>query len=107
MNDSSREPARTETPRVRFEATIHPGDRQPALEGVADLDLDRVPDPDGGVRVIVTAEEATDLVQRGYEVLLLRALPVSPLDPALVLDDETVREWVEDQVRGIERREGS
>jgi hypothetical protein len=43
MNDSSREPARTETPRVRFEATIHPGDRQLALGGVADLDLDRVP----------------------------------------------------------------
>ena len=30
---------------LRFEATIHQGERERALSRVADLDLDRVPDP--------------------------------------------------------------
>jgi hypothetical protein len=109
MNDSSQEPTGSEAgpPSVRFEATIHPGDKQLALEGVADLDLDRVPDPDGGVRLLVTVEEAAKLVERGYEVHLLRALPVTPLGPTLVVDDGSVKKWLEDQVQGIERQEDS
>jgi hypothetical protein len=92
---------------MRFEATVHPGEKGPPLERVADLDLDRVPDPQGGVRVVITAEDAADLVGRGYEVLLVRALPVQPLDPALVVDDDSARAWLEEQTRGIERQEGS
>ena len=92
---------------MRFEATVHPGEKGPSLERVADLDLDRVPDPQGGVRVVVTAEDAAQLVARGYEVLLVRALPVQPLDPALVVEDEGARAWLEEQTRGIERQEGS
>jgi hypothetical protein len=92
---------------TRFEATVHAGDQEQTLEGVADLDLDRVPDPAGGVRLIVTADEAAELVERGYEVHLLRALPVQPLDDALITEDDDVRAWLEDQVRGIDRREGS
>ena len=91
---------------ARFEATVHPGDHQLALEAVADLDFDRIPDPDGGVRVLVTAEQAIELVWRGYEVRLLRAHAISPLNPALVQDDASVTEWLEQQVRGIERQEG-
>jgi hypothetical protein len=108
MTQGSQRPHDTEADRrnVRFEATVHAGDRQLALESVADLDLDRIPDPEGGVRLLVTAEEAIGLVLRGYEVHLLRAHPISPLDPALVPNDESVREWLEDQVKGIERQEG-
>lgn len=91
---------------VRFEATVHPGDRRVALEGVADLDLDRVPDPQGRVRLLVTADDLARLVDRGYEVHVLRALPVQPLDPELVADDERSRAWLEEQIEGIER-EGS
>jgi hypothetical protein len=109
LNDRLQQPAERppETPTVRFEATVHPGEAQPALEAVADLDLDRVPDPEGRVRVLITSEEATRLVERGYEVHLLRALPVTPLDRELVMDDDSVTEWLEDRVRGIERREES
>jgi hypothetical protein len=108
MTQGSQRPDEHEADRrnARFEATIHPGDKQLALEAVADLDLDRIPDPEGGVRVMVTAEQAVELVQRGYEVHLLRAHLISPLDPSLVPDDESVREWLEQQVRGIERQEG-
>jgi hypothetical protein len=108
MTQDSQQPNASEDERrnARFEATVHPGDHQLALEAVADLDLDRIPDPDGGVRVLVTAEEAIELVWRGYEVRLLRVHPISPLNPALVSDDASVMEWLEQQVRGIERREG-
>lgn len=108
MTQESQQPHGPEAERrnARFEATVHPGDAQLALETVAELDLDRIPDPDGGVRVLVTPEEAIDLVWRGYEVRLLRARAISPLDPALVQDDESAREWLEQQVRGIERQEG-
>lgn len=108
MTQASQQPNESDADRrnVRLEATVHPGDQQLALEAVADLDLDRIPDPQDGVRVLVTSEEATELVRRGYEVRLLRAHAISPLDPALVPDDESVREWLEQQVRGIEREEG-
>jgi hypothetical protein len=108
MTQDSQQPNASEDERrnARFEATVHPGDHHLALEAVADLGLDRIPDPDGGVRVLVTAEEAIELARRGYEVRLLRAHAVSPLNPALVPDDASVMEWLERQVRGIERREG-
>ena len=53
---------------LRFEATIHPGDADVALESVADLDLDRVPDPQRGVRVLVTTEDIVALRERGFAV---------------------------------------
>jgi len=92
---------------LRFEATVRPGEKGPPLEGVADLDLDRVPDPEGRVRLLITAEEAAQLLVRGYEVLLVRALPLQPLEPALVMDDDSARAWLEEQTKAIERREGS
>jgi len=92
---------------TRFEATVHPGASAQDLAGVADLDLDRVPDPEFGLRVLVTAWDCVRLLERGYEVHLVRALPVRPLDPELVEDDESVTRWLEDRVQGIERGEGS
>jgi hypothetical protein len=97
---------RPDAPTFRIEATVHPGKKRVPLDAVADLDLDRVPDPEGGVRVLITADEAARLVEAGYEVHLLGALPVEPLDRALVADDERDRAWLEERVRGIEREEG-
>jgi hypothetical protein len=34
------------------------------LGHVADLDLDRIPDPQGGVRLLVTTEEVVELLER-------------------------------------------
>lgn len=91
-------------PAVRFEAKVLPGPRKLSLRRVADFDLDRIPDPDGEVRVLIGPEEAQELVAQGYEVLLLRSQPVQPLDPQRVSDDDGVRSWLEEQTRGVERR---
>jgi hypothetical protein len=91
----------------RFEATVHPGDEARDLERVADLDLDRIPDPEGQVRLLLTMDDCVRLLEQGYEVRLLRLLPVRPLDARLVESDESARDWLEEQVKGLERAEGS
>ncbi|MGW4929775.1 hypothetical protein ACWEOH_11510 [Agromyces sp. NPDC004153] len=89
----------------RFEATVHPGERDVALSQVSDLDLDRIPDPQGGVRVVVTAEELAELVRRGYEVRVFRTVPIEPLDPKLIQSDEDAKRWLDERVAGIPREE--
>ncbi len=89
--------------RVRFEATIHRGLRQRSIKAIPALDLDRVPDPDGEVRVLVELDDVTRLIQLGYEVHLLDSSDVRPLDPALIVDDDSAMAWLEDQVDGIDR----
>lgn len=107
MDDSTRQrpTGRSGNPGMRFEVTIHPSKRIETLDAVQELDIDRVPDPEGGVRALVTMEEAARLAERGYEVRLLQPLPAKPLDPALVADDAEVRTWLERRVEGIEREE--
>ena len=100
-------PEPPETPGLRFEATVHPGKGQLALEAVADLDLDRVPDPEGGVRLLLTADDAARLVGRGYEVHLVGVIPVTPLDTSLVTDEGAALRWLEEQVKGIQREQAS
>lgn len=93
-----------ERPKMRYEVILRAGvSGSMDMRSVAALDLDRVPDPEGGVRLLVDMEEAARLVESGFEVTLLQAVPATPLDPALVLDDETARAWLEERFRGIER----
>ena len=91
---------------LRFEATLHPGDADVALESVADLDLDRVPDPQRGVRVLVTTEDIVALLERGFEVRLLRLARLEPLRPELRVQDDEAIAWLEERVQGIRREEG-
>jgi len=109
MTEPSKEPAEPQPADhgTRFEATVHPGEKDVSLARVADLGLDRVPDPDGGVRLLLTAQECAQLLERGYEVHLLRAVPVQPLSRELVEDDDGATRWLEGRVQGIERQEGS
>lgn len=92
---------------LRFEATVHPGARDVALSTVADLDLDRVPDPAGEVRLLVSAAEIAQLLDLGFEVRLHRTVRTAPLSPDLVMDDEASTRWLEERVEGIPREEGS
>lgn len=89
---------------VRFEATVHPGETPvgfAAMAGqVADLALDRIPDPEGGVRLLLDADECAELLERGFEVRLHRAVPVRPLDQSLMADDDAVRAWFDERTRG-------
>ena len=54
---------------MRFEAKLHRGsavvDDTADLADLADLDLDRVPDPDGGVRLLADLDQCVRLVERG------------------------------------------
>ena len=90
---------------LRFEATVHPGDQDVAMSRVADLGLDRVPDPQGGIRLLITAAEAAELLDRGYEVRLQRTARVEPLSADLRIDDEAAIAWLEERVVGIPREE--
>ncbi|MFD9882921.1 hypothetical protein ACFWZT_15880 [Streptomyces alboflavus] len=96
-----------ENPAVRFDATVHPGAASRDLRGVADLDLDRLPDPEGAVRVLVTADECRRLLERGYEVRLHAPVPVRPLPAELVAQDDAVRAWLEERLQGIRRAGGA
>jgi hypothetical protein len=91
---------------LRFEATVHPGDGDVPLESVADLDLDRVPDPQRGVRLLVTADDIVALLERGYEVRLQRVVRIEPLSPELRVDNDEAIAWLEERVQGIPREEG-
>lgn len=99
MDDEPQEPRHG----VRFEATVHPGEAPVGLSAMADrvaaLDLDRIPDPEGGVRLLVDADECAQLLDRGFEVRLRRAVPVRPLDQSQVADDDDVRAWFEERAR--------
>jgi hypothetical protein len=97
-------PREAEPPKVRYEVILRAkaADRMD-LRRVADLDLDRVPDPGGEVRLLVDMEEAARLVESGFEVTLVAAAPAGPLDPSLVMDDDAARAWLEERLRGVER----
>ena len=91
---------------LRFEATVHPGDADVPLGRVADLDLDRVPDPQGGVRLLVTTDEIVALLERGYEVRLHRVVRAEPLSEELRIDEDAAIAWLEERVNDIPREEG-
>lgn len=90
---------------VRFEATVH---RRPGVvaataaveQRAAELDLDRVPDAAGELRVLLTPDDMARLTAQGFEVRVQQTLPVRPLDPGLVADDAAVRAWFDTTVRG-------
>jgi len=88
---------------IRFEATVHAKGKAAASRVVANLDLDRIPDPKGHVRVLLTADDLAPLLEQGVEVRIVQAYPVKPLDPSLIEDDEAAKAKLEEQTRGIKR----
>lgn len=97
-------PKDTDRPKVRYEVILRAkAAARMDLRRVADLDLDRVPDPGEDVRLLVDMEEAARLVESGYEVTLVAAAPAGPLDPSLIMDDDAARAWLEERLRGVER----
>ena len=79
---------------MRFDATIHAPDKQRASR-MDQLDIDRVPDPKGLVRALVTAADLARLLDQGFEVHLHHAHPVQPLNPKLIETDDSVRRWLD------------
>ena len=91
---------------LRFEATLGPLPRGKAVAAAAELDLDRLPDLAGKVRLLITPADAQRLLERGYEVRLDAAVPIKPLDPKLVMTDQESKRQLEAQVKGLPRKGG-
>lgn len=94
----------TQAPTVRFEATLGPTPRRRAVAAAAEFDLDRLPDADGKVKLLLTADDARRLLEQGYEVRLTAAIPVGPLDQKRIMTDEQAKRWLEQQVKGIPKK---
>lgn len=90
----------------RFEASLGPVPRGKAIGLAAELDLDRLPDVDGKVRLLLSATDAQKLLDRGIEVRLVKAVPVKPLDPKLVMSDAQAKRDAESQLQGLRRGTG-
>lgn len=87
-------------PTVRFSATIHArGKTDPA--SIEKLDIDRVPDPQGLIRALVTAADCVRLLNQGFEVRLHQAYPVRPINPALIETDDSFKRWLDKRVATI------
>jgi hypothetical protein len=91
---------------LRFEATLGPLPRGKAIAAAAELDLDRLPDVSGKVRLLISPADAQRLLDRGFEVRLMAAVPVKPLDPKLVMADAESKRQLEAQVKGLPRKGG-
>ena len=70
------------------------------------LDIDRVHDPKNKVRALLKADDCVRLLKQGFEIRLHHAHPVRPLDPALIETDESVRRWLDEGLKGIDRPAG-
>lgn len=91
---------------VRFEANLGATPHASALTVAAALDLDRLPDANGKVKLLVSADDARRLLEQGFEVHLTVAVPVAPLAQALVMSDTEAANLLEQQVKGIRRKGG-
>src|SRR5215218_8275369 len=86
---------------VRFEATINPGRKAENKNWADDLNVDRVPDHEGEVRALLTVEDLVRLLEQGLEVRLSRVHAPGPLDPALVMSDESFQSWLDEKVNAL------
>jgi hypothetical protein len=93
-------------PAVRFEATLGAAPHAKAVTAAAALDLDRLPDAKGKVKLLLTADDARRLLEQGFEVHLTAAFPVAPLAKGLVMSDTQAKNWLEEQVKGLPRQGG-
>lgn len=92
--------------KVRFEATLGAAPLAKAITAASVLDLDRLPDAEGKVRLLITADDARRLLDQGFEVTLKAAMPVTPLAKDRVMSDAQARKWFEEQVKGLPRQGG-
>jgi hypothetical protein len=86
---------------MRFEATIYPGRKAETKNWADDLNVDRVPDHEGEVRALLTLNDVVRLLEQGLEVRLYRAHAPGPLDPALVMSDESFQRWLDEKVNAL------
>lgn len=83
---------------VRLEATIRPrtSPDPDALKG-----LDVLPPLEGELHVLISPSRVAEVVTAGYEVRVFAAIPIGPVDPALVMDDAAAQAWIDERVAKI------
>ena len=86
---------------LRFEATLGDAPRAKALHVAATLALDRLPDVDRKVRLLISPDDARRLLESGFEVHLKSAVPVAPLDRSLILSDKDATAWLDKQLKSV------
>lgn len=91
----------------RFTAVVTQPARREAMKLVSELALDRLPDRKGKIHLLITADDARRLLERGARVELLSISPIAPLSPALILTDEAASADLERRLKGIPRRGGA
>ena len=91
----------------RFTALVTKPARREAMQVVSELGLDRLPDRGGKIHLLITADDARRLLERGVRVELLSVNPIAPLDPSLVFTDEAARADLERRLKGVPRAGGS
>lgn len=94
-----------QAPRDRIEVTIDLDDVR-GLEAIDKLDLDRLPDPEGRVRALVSDEDLARLKEAGFGVQVGERIPVAPLDPSLVFTDDDAETWLRRRLDGVSRENG-
>ena len=86
---------------MRFEATIYPGRKAGITNWADDLNVDRVPDHAGEVRALLSMDDVVRLLQQGLEVRLSRVHASGPLDPSLIVTDESFQRWLDEKVNRL------
>jgi hypothetical protein len=96
---------RESPPAVRFSATIHASEQteRAVPNWMETLNIDRVPDPTGLIRALVTHADCVRLVNQGFEVRLYQAYPVQPLDPALIETQDSFKSWLDQRLQTFKR----
>ena len=98
--DNSRRP-------YRFTAVVTKPARRDAMRVVSELGLDRLPDRNGKIHLLIAADDARRLLERGVRVELISVSPVVPLSPPLILTDEAARADLERRLKGVPRAGGA
>jgi len=91
-------------PQLRFVATLRALVYAKAVALIADLALDRLPDTNGQLRLLVSPQDLERLLAQGVEVTLLAALPIAPLNPSLILTTPQSKRWLDAQVKRVPKK---
>ena len=90
----------------RFTAVVTWPARREALRVISELGLDRLPDRSGKLHLLIGADDARRLLERGVRIELRSVTPVGPLSPSLVFSDDAAHADLERRLKGVRRGGG-
>src|SRR4029077_903782 len=91
----------------RFTAVVTHPPRREAMRLISELGLDRLPDRNGKIHLLISADDARRLLERGLRVELISVSPVGPLSRSSILTDEAARADLERRLKDVPRPGGA